>query len=64
MDRVEEIVREGMKECAREIVKTINESWDKDKREIEQLKKGLESALADSCKYIDCSYREAQKEGK
>ena len=30
--------------------------------EIEQLKKELESALIESCKYFDCSYREALKE--
>ena len=38
------------------------EEYTKDK-EIERLKKELESALVDSCKYIDCSYREALKEG-
>ena len=30
--------------------------------EIKRLKKELEDALAESCKYFDCSYREALKE--
>ena len=40
---------------------TTREMFDVLIKEIERLKKELESALIESCKYSDCSYREALK---
>ena len=56
-------------ECKNKEIERLRKVWhelqekviQKDK-EIERLEKELESALVESCKYFDCSYREALKE--